>query len=857
MTTTWQDIIYGFRALRKKPGFTIVAALSLALGIGADTVIFSLINTTLLRPLRYAAPDRLVELWSVPLDHSKGNDQRNWITAFNLLAFQQRGKSFETMGGTREQVCNIGSDSNGQPPERVYCENFTPSLFKTLGVKPILGRVLAEDENPVDDPGRVLVIGERFWERYFNRDPNVIGKVMRVEGLDKTVIGMMPKSFYMFDDQADFWTPMNWTKTEMASATYALGTVARLKPGVSIEQAQAEMDVLAAQQLAADPVRNKNVGARVQSLADALYGDLREPLLLLQGAVALVLLIGCANVAGLLLSRAASRRTEIAVRSAIGAGRWRIVRQLVTESLPLSLLGGVLGVMLAWGGLKLFIAAAPPGFPRLSELSIDPVVLGFTAAVALLTALVFGIVPAIQASKADLAGSLKESGRSGTDGAARQHLRSALVTLQIAMALVLLIGAGLMINSFIRIENNPLGADPKNLLTFDYRFARDEAIKPVARYRNQGVWEINPRTEQTFKRVFERLQTMPGVVSAAGAGTPPISGSLGMGFYIEGRPQTPRPDGMSTQSTSYIAVTPNYFATLKAPLAQGRDFDSRDTEAAPFVAVINETMAKKYWPNESPIGKQIRMDYVPDEPLREIVGVVKDIRMNRQQREFSPCVYVSYLQQTRRFMERLGYGARAGMFFILRTAGAPMGMSESVRRVVAEVDPNRPVAEMRTVEQYLDRQVQYVHLYVLLLGIFGAIAAVLAAIPGVYGVMAYSVAERTPGRSASGWRWARGRTDIFRLMVLHALILLAIGLTLGLAGSFALTRYLASALYEVKATDPSTFAGVSALLAVVTVAACLIPTRRAVSVNPTVALRYSSGPHECARTSVLIAQGDS
>ncbi|HWF09811.1 MAG TPA: ABC transporter permease [Bryobacteraceae bacterium] len=832
MTTASQDIIYGFRALWKKPGFTIVAALSLALGIAANTVIFSLINTTLLRPLPYAAPDRLVELWSVPLDHK---DQRNWVTAFNLLAFQQRAKSFQTMGGTREQVCNVGSELHGQPPERVDCENVMPSLFQTLGVKPILGRVLAEDENPVDNAAQVLVIGEHFWERHFNRDPAVIGKVMRVDGLDKTVIGVMPKNFYVFDDQADFWTPMNWTRTEMASATYALGTVARLKPGVSIRQAQAEMDTLAAQQLAADPVRNKNVGATVQPLADALYGDLRQPLLLLQGAVALVLLIGCANVAGLLLARAASRRTEIAVRASIGAGRSRIVRQLIAESLPLSVLGGLLGVMLAWVGLKLFIAAAPPGFPRLSELSIHPVVLGFTAAVAILTALVFGIVPALQASKADLMGSLKESGRSGTDGAARQHLRSALVTLQIAMALVLLIGAGLMINSFIRIESNPLGADPKNLLTFDLRFARDEAIKPVARYRNQGVWEINPRTEQTFKRVFERLQTLPGVIAVAGAGSPPISGSLGMGFWIDGRPQTPDRDGMAPQSAGYIAVTPNYFATLKATMAQGRDLDNRDTASSPFVAVINETMARKFWPNENPLGKRIRMDYVPDEPVREIVGVVKDIRMSRQQKEFSPCVYVSYLQQTRRFMGA-GYGSRAGMFFILRTLGKPMGISESVRRIVADVDPNHPVANMRTVEQYLDRQVQYIHLYVLLLGIFGAIAAVLAAI-GIYGVMAYSVAERT---REIGIRMALGAraNDIFRLVVLHALILLTIGLALGLAGSFALTGYLASALYEVKATDPSTFAAVSFLLAVVAIAASLIPTRRAVSVNPTVALRY-------------------
>lgn len=832
MTTTWQDIGYGFRMLLRKPGFTIVAALSLALGIGANTVIFSLINTTLLRPLSYADPDRLVEVWQVPLDHK---DQTNWVTAFNLLAFQQRANSFEAIGGSREQACNVGSDQYGQPPERVDCENFTPSLFQTLGVKPILGRVLAEDENPVDTPTRVLLISERFWEKHFNKDPNVVGKIMRVDGLDKTVIGVMPKNFYMFDEQADFWTPMNWTRTEMSSATYNLGTMARLKPGVSIQEAQAEMDALAVQQISVEPVKNKNLSIRLQPMSDALYGDLRQPLLLLQGAVALVLLIGCANVAGLLLARAASRRTEIAVRTAIGAGRWRIIRQLITESLPLSVLGGALGILFAWAGLKLFIAAAPPGFPRLNELGIDPVVLTFTAAVAVLTAVVFGVVPAIQASKTDLVGSLKETGRSGTDGVARQHLRSVLVTLQIAMALVLLIGAGLMINSFVRIETNPLGADPKNLLTFNFSFARDEAIKPVARYRNQGVWEINPLTEQTYKRIFERLKTMPGVVSVAGAGTPPLSGSLGMGFWIEGRPQTPGPDGMAPQSAGYIAVTPNYFATLKAPMAQGREIDDRDTESSPFVAVINETMAKKFWPNENPIGQRIKLDYVPDEPVREIVGVVKDIRMSLQQRQFTPTVYVSYQQQTRRFMGA-GYGVRATMFFVLRTAGKPMALSESVQHAVAEVDPNRPVSSIRSVEEYLDQQVQYVHLYVLLLGIFGGIAAVLASI-GIYGVMAFSVAERT---REIGIRMALGASsnDIFRLVVLHALILLGVGLTLGLAGSFALTRYLSSALYEVKATDPSTFAAVSLLLALVAVVACLIPTRRAVAVNPTVALRY-------------------
>jgi putative ABC transport system permease protein len=832
MTNIWQDILYGFRMLLKKPGFTVVAALSLALGIGANTVIFSLINTTLLRPLPFADPDRLVMLWSVPLDHP---DQRNGVTAYNYLAFQERAKSFESMGMIRTNVCNIGSDEHGQPPERVDCENYTPSMFQTLGVKPILGRVLADDENPIDNPARVLLISSAFWQRRFNGDRNVVGQVLRVDGLDKTIIGVMPPNFYLWDETADFWTPMNWTHTEMASTQYTSGVAARLKPGVALKQAQAEMEALAAQQAAADPGRNQKIGASVQTMTDALYGDLRSPLLLLQGAVGIVLLIGCANVAGLLLARAASRKTEIAIRTAIGAGRWRIIRQLVTESLPLSLLGGLLGIFLAWGGLRLFVAAAPPGFPRLNELSIDLPTLGFTALVAILTAVVFGVAPAIQASNPDLVGSLKESGRSGTDGVARQHLRSALVTLQIAMALVLLIGAGLMINSFIRIQNNPLGADPKNLLTFDFRFARDEAIKPYARYRNAGLWDVSPQTTQTFQRVYERLQKLPGAVSVAGASTPPLAGSLGMGFLIEGRPAPP-PDanGQNSQFASYVAVTPNYFATLKTPI-QGRDFNDRDTASSPFVVIVNQTMAKRFWPTESAIGKQIRLDYVPDEPLREIVGVTSDIRMNRQQRQIQPAIYVPYLQQTPRWMGA-GYAARAGMYFVLRTRAEPMALAASVRQATAEVDPSRPVANVRTVEQYLDQQVQYVRLYVLLLGIFGAIAAVLAAI-GIYGVMAYSVAERT---REIGIRMALGASagDIFRLVVLRAAILLSIGVSLGLLGSLALTRYLKSALYEVTATDPSTFAAVSMLLALVAVLACMIPTRRAVSVNPTVALRY-------------------
>ncbi len=833
MTSLWQDILYGFRMLLKKPGFTAVAALSLALGIGANTVIFSLINTTLLRPLPYPRSSRLVMLWSVPLNRP---DQRNGVMYPNYAAFREKMKSFEIVGAEWSQPRSLGADENGQPAEKLEGEGFTPSMFTALGVKPLLGRLLADDEDQIDAQARVVLISDRLWQRRFGRDPNVVGKTLRMDGVPITLIGVMPPNFYLWNEQADFWSPLQFNRMVLWSTGFTMSVVARLKPGVSVEQAQAEIDTLAAQLRAAEPERNKGLGARVQPMQDSIYGDLRSPLLILQGAVAFVLLIGCANVAGLLLARAASRRTEIAIRTAIGAGRWRIIRQLVAESLPLSMLGGVLGVFLAWGGLRAFIAAAPPGFPRLDELSLDLPVLGFTAVVAILTAVVFGVVPAIQASNPDLVGSLKESGRSGTEGVGRQHLRSALVTVQIGLALVLLIGAGLMINSFLRIQNNPLGADPKGLLTFEFRFSQNETIKEYGKYRNVGLWDVSPLTTLTFQRIFERMQKLPGVQSAAGSGTAPLAGALRLGFLIDGRPAPPPGrDGEPGQIAAYIAITPNYFSTLRTPILQGRDFNDRDTAAAPAVIMINQTLAKRYWPNESPIGKRISLDYVPNEPVREITGVVGDIRLFRQQRQIEPTVYVPHLQQTARWLGP-GWNARSGMYFTLRTSGDPMSLVPGLRQALAEVDRNKPAATIRTVEQNLDRQVQYVRLYVLLFGVFGAIAAVLAAI-GIYGVMAYSVAERA---REIGIRMALGASarDVLSLVIRQALILVSIGLALGLGGSFALTRVIKTALYGVTPTDPATYAGVSLLLILVAVLACLIPTRRAVTVDPTVTLRY-------------------
>jgi putative ABC transport system permease protein len=839
VSTLWQDVLYGFRMLLKKPGFTAVAALSLALGIGANTVIFSLINSTLLRPLGFPDSDKLMVVWSVPLQHK---DQRGGVNGSSYFAFRDKNRSFEAIGAFNGDQRNLGAEQNGAPAERIQGQTFTPSMFRVIGVSPELGRPFTDADGTVDDPAPVVLISHRFWQRHFNGDRNAIGKTLILDKAPVTVIGVMPADFTFFGDDVDFWAPQPIRRLQQQSKQGFLIAIGRLKLGVSMRQSQAEMDTLAAQLASGDPERNKDKGAWVQSLQEAAYGGFRSPLLILQGAVAFVLLIGCANVAGLLLARAASRRTEVAIRTALGADRWRIVRQLITESFPLSVLGGILGIFLSWAGLKAFIASAPPNFPRINDLALDARVLGFTVLIVILTAVIFGVVPAIQASKPDLVNSLKESGRGGTDSVVRQRLRSALVTLQIALALVLLIGAGLMINSFVRLQKKDLGANPRGLLTFEFRFPQGEAIKPFGRYRGMGVWDVSPLTTVAFQRVFERMQGLPGVLSAAAITRPPlVGGGISMPFLIEGRPAPPPSEASEGgsqeqgQSANYFAVTPNFFATMKIPLLRGRDFTAQDTGAAPPVIIVNQTLARRFFANDDPIGKRLTLDFVPDEKPRQIVAVAGDTTLNRFQDRQTSIVYVPYTQQTPRWMGPYWFD-RAGMYFVLRTAGDPMSIVPAVRRAVADIDPNKPAGEIRTVEAYLDRQVQYIRLYILLLGIFGGIAAVLAAI-GIYGVMAYSVAERTREIGIRMALGAGGR-DVLALVARQALILISLGLLLGLAGSFALTRVIKSALVGVTPTDPATYTAVSLALAVVALLACFIPTRRAVAVDPTVALRY-------------------
>jgi len=839
-----RDVLYGVRNLRRNLGFTVAAVVSLALGIGANTLIFSLLDSTFLKPLAFPDPDRLAVIWTVPVENP---DQPSTASISTYFAFRDRATSFESVGAYNGAACGVGTlgaEQDGAPAERILGQTLSPSLFRSLGVKPLMGRTFDDDEDQVDNVAPVVVISHGMWQRRFAGDPAIVGKTFNLNRANTTVIGVMPADFTFFGDRVEFFLPLCLTGTQVLSRVGGNTIVGRLKPGVSTKTAQAEVDAISAQLAAGDPERHRGLGARVETLQQAAYRDYRSPLLILQGAVAFVLLIGCANVAGLLLARAASRRTEVAVRAALGAGRQRIVRQLVAESLPLSILGGVLGLILSWGGLKLFLMFAPANFPRLHEVSLNLRVLGFTGLVVMLTSVVFAVVPAIQTSKLDLLHSLRESGRSGTDGIARQRLRRALVTGQIALATMLLIGAGLMINSFIHVQRHDVGADPKNLLTFDFRWPISEAAKPAGKYRGVGLWDISPRPAQTFDRVAERLRSVPGIISAAAVSMSPLnSGSfpLSTAFFIEGRP-APAPNTAAAggfqqpdQTASYFAVTPNFFATMKIPLLRGRDFNDRDTTGAPPVIIISQTMARQFFPKENPIGQRVTLDLVPDERPREIIAVVGDTVTTRLEREQAPAVYVPHLQQTARFTGPWMY-FRTGMYFVLRTSGEPMSVAQAIKQAVAEIDPATPAADLRPLEQSLDDQVRNMRIYMLLLGIFGAAAVILAA-TGIYGVMAYSVAERTRD---IGIRMALGArsSDVLKMIFSQVGRLIGVGMAIGVAGAVALTGLIKSALYGITATDPVTYAGVSLLLVLVALIACAIPTRRAVRVDPTIALRY-------------------
>ena len=819
MSTLRQDIVFGLRMLAKKPMFTAIAALSLALGIGLNTAIFTLIHTILWGALPYREPDRIIAIQSIAPGRP---DQFNNVSVPDYLAFQERNRSFESLGAMEGLTRDLGAERDGMPAEEIEGEEFSPELLQALDVRPLMGRLFTAPEDQMDHPAPVMLISYRLWQRRFDGDKNILNRAVLVDGVKTSIIGVLAPDYIFSDDKVDFVAPLRLNHFQLRGSARFLYVAGRLKRGVSREQAQADLKSVAegfAREFPADMDHGKPWSVRLIPVCEALFGWMSRPLLMLQGAVALVLLIACANVAALSMGRVPARQTEVAIRTALGAGRARIFRQFLTESVLLSVTGGILGVMLAWWGVRALVAMAPDWFPRLGEIAIDGRVLLFSLGISMATGILFGLAPAAQGSK------VKKGPSRGTG-----KLRGALVTAQLAIALVLLAGSGVLIRSFLKMENAELGCDPSGLLTFTVRLPRNVYGKAAGFYKGVPLLDISPLPEATLRQVYERMQTLPGLQSAGAVVFPPLTGTQPRTFQIEERPV---PDN-EAPSALFYPITPNFFRTMKIAMLRGRDFTMHDNAGAPWVAIINETMAHRFWPDEDPIGRHVQLDVSPEEQPREIVAVVHDTPESLRQRTQRPALYVPFFQAAPHNVGP-GAGVRFQLTFVLRTQGEPMSLLPAARRAAAEVDPDRPLLDVHTEEQQLGMTMQYPRYYSMLLGLFAFVATTLAAV-GIYGIMAYAVEQRTReigirmALGAGGWQ-------VLRLILRQAVWMIAGGVALGLAGSIGLTRLISSNLWEVQASDPSTFAGVSALLIAVALLACLAPTRRAVDVDPTVALR--------------------
>jgi putative ABC transport system permease protein len=833
MTSIRQDIVYGIRTLLDRPAFTLIAVLSLALGIAVNTTIFSILNATVFGSMGFEDEDELVAIATYPLDSPSARN----VAAYREYAAWRSAGSFQDVGVLvpGDNVRNLGASTDGVvPAEQLEAVRVDPAMFRTLRLRPQLGRLFTDDEDQVDNAAPVVLLTDRFWEQRYGRDPGAIGQTLRLDGVVHTIIGVMPpdEESKLFQPSADLWVPSSIVTAQAISDARFVVVFARLAEGVSIRQAQTELDGMALQFAEDHPSSNENTGFRVMTITDFIFNDAATLLFTLQGAVGFVLLIACANVAGLMLARATARQREIAIRSAVGAVRTRLVRQVLTESAVLSVFGGALGVFLAWGGLKVFVRAAPTDVPNLNSMTISPEVLVFTGVIVVLTAILFGIVPAWQGSRADLTSLLNESSRGSSGGAARQRLRMAMVAGQTGLALILLIAAGLLINSFARVQDNDLGADPDGILTFRLQFSQDETITFTGeQVEGVGLWRVSPAVGLAIDRLYQQLQLVPGIESVAAVNVPPFQGAVGRTFEVFGR----TPEEGEAQGAAYLAVTPGYFETLGVDLRRGRVFDERDTQDSPKVVVINESMARRFWEDADPIGDSLTLDYVPGEPPRQVVGIVGDVLLSQFAEDAAPIMYVPLNQQTE-LWRGPQWGLRAATYFLVRGRGDPLSLIPDLQRAATRVDPDRPITEIRTIDQYLTEQMQGNSLIVALLAIFGAIAGALA-VSGIYGVISYAVSQRT---NEIGIRMALGASGarIVALIMRQAVVVVLIGLVIGVIGAFALTRLLGNALVGIEATDPLTFAAVTLMLLAAALVACVVPTWRALKIDPSEALRY-------------------
>src|SRR5215207_2777394 len=804
--TVWQDMRYGVRTLVKSPGFTVVAVLSLALGIGANTAIFSVVNGILLRPLPYPESERIVAVWHTPPQESFPGMKTFSVSPGNYLDWKEQSRAFEQMAVY--QYAGLSMSGGGGDPVPVTGAAVSSDFFSVLRTQADRGRTFSPDE---EQQGRdqVVVLGHGLWQRAFGADPNLVGRTVNLNSRTFTVVGIMPAGFE-FPAEAELWVPLAWDAAERQTrAIHDYLVVARLKWDASLAQAQAEMSTISSRLEQQYPEANKGWGAVVIPLQEDLVGDVRPALLVLFSAVGFVLLIACANVANLMLARGANRRKEIALRIALGATRGRIVRQLLCESVLLAVVGGLLGLMLAgWGG-PLLVRLSAGTLPDSAAVGVDSWALGFTLLVSLAAGVLAGVAPAMQFSKHELSETLKQGSGRGGGGSVKQRTRKALVVCEVALSLILLVGAGLMIRSFWKLQNVDPGFDTSNTLTVS-------VLLPSTRYSE-------PQQQLAFQdRVLEQIRALPGVVSAGSTTTIPLTGrGSRQPFTLEGQPAPPVSEQPLAQ-TRY--VSPEYFRAMGIPLKQGRPFEERDRDGAPQVVVISEAMARRFWPGQNPVGQQLTASFHEQQGPREIVGVVGDVKSNGLDDEAAATMYLSFRQAPRPWIT-----------FVARTASDPQGFVQPVSRALYAVDREQALSSVRTMEQVLAESLSGRRFNMTLLMTFAGLALALAAV-GVYGVMNYSVMLR---RRELGIRIALGARalDVLRLVLGQGLVLTLIGVGVGMAGAYALTRLMASLLYGVTATDFVTFGSVSGVIILVGLLASFIPARRATKVDPMVALR--------------------
>jgi predicted permease len=805
-----QDLLYGLRTVLANPTFSLIVILALALGIGINSAIFSVVNGVLLKPLPYKDPDQLLRIWE-----KWGGFERGSVAYLNFKDWRERNQSFDKIAAYRWAGFNV---TGGDQPERILGREISSEMLSLLGVAPAIGRDFSRDEDR-EGANAVTIISDSLWKRHFGSDPSVINKTLTLNDEPYQIVGVLPADFHYFSE-ADVLVPIEATKARALKERAwhpGIQVLARLKPGVSLEQARADMTSIAGALGQEYPDTNKEHWVTVGSLYDATVGDVRSLLLMLLAAVSFVLLIACANVANLMLARASTRQKEIAIRSALGASRLRIIRLLITESLMLALIGGAIGLLIAYWGTSFALKALPDALPRVSDIKVDTNVLLFTLAASLITGLVFGLAPAFQASNPNLNETLKEGGRSGSSG--RQGLRRTLVIAEIAISLVLLVGAGLLIRSFIALNQVSAGFDDRNLLTFNISLSSKEFAQA-------------PKVRRFFKDFMEKIETVPGVQSVATTSLLPLGGSDSENqFYVTNRP---KPSPSELPLAMFYITSPGYLKAMNISLLQGRFFEERDTLTSAPVMVIDENLVKEYFPGENPLGQYISMPTGADKAIDfQIIGVVAHVKQENLDTaggsKVGPQMYMSIDQVPDDFIF-------PGSTLVVRTNTEPSTYVTSIRNSLASIGGNATLSNAKTMEQLRGELLSVRRFTLILVGIFSALALILAAI-GLYGVISYSVAQRT---REIGIRMALGASprNVLGMVVGGGAKLAVMGIFIGAAGALVLTQFIRSFLFGINPSDPPTFLGISLILAGVAMLASYVPARRAMKVDPNTALRH-------------------